>query len=248
MVKGDRQRSAPEAERLGLPNIRQPNLKSRVYELLLNMIIDGKYRDNDMLPPERVLCDELGVSRTVIREAIKSLETRGLLQVIHGKGIKVVPAAAGDISDAFMLYLRRQRREVSPRDLMEVRLSVETETAACAALRAGEADLRVLGRTLERMRAELPETEKYVNRDLEFHLELACATHNILFITLLESLLIPLRRSLQDIVELPDLELSLEDHSRILESIGARDPEGARGHMVRHLERTRSRLQRRGKL
>ena len=91
-----------------LPNMRQPNLKSRVYELLLNMIIEGKFEIGEMLPPERILCQELGVSRTVIREAIKSLETRGVLKVIHGKGIQVVPATSHDISVAFMLYLRRR--------------------------------------------------------------------------------------------------------------------------------------------
>ena len=248
MMTGSAKQPVPQAERFGLPNIRQPNLKDRVYQLLLNMIIDGKYRDNDLLPPERILCSELGVSRTVIREAIKSLETRGLLQAIQGKGIRVVPAAAGDISDAFMLYLRRQRREVSPRDLLEMRLSIETEIAAGAAIRSGEADVRELRRILERMRNALHLAEEYIRGDLDFHLQLAFATHNILFITVLESLLIPLRRSFQDIVELPDLELSLEDHSRILECIGARDAAGARQHMVRHLEHTRCRLQKRGKL
>ena len=88
-----------------LPNIRQPNLKSRVYDLLLNMIIDGKYKSDDMLPPERVLCQELGVSRTVIREAVKSLETRGVIKVIHGKGIQVMQTTSHDISSAFMIQL-----------------------------------------------------------------------------------------------------------------------------------------------
>jgi DNA-binding FadR family transcriptional regulator len=239
---------AQEAAKPGLPNIRQPNLKSRVFELLLNMIIDGKYRDNDMLPPERLLCEELGVSRTVIREAIKSLESRGVLGVIHGKGIKVIPATSSDISNAFMLYLRRQHREVSPRDLMEMRFSIETEIAAVAALRATEADIREIGEILGRMRNALRVPDQYIRADLDFHIKLASATHNILFITILESLLIPLRRTFEEIVELQDPELSCQEHSRIHECIAARDQAGARGHMVQHLEKTRLRLERRGKL
>jgi GntR family transcriptional repressor for pyruvate dehydrogenase complex len=245
---GERQEPARESEKAGLPNIRQPNLKSRVFELLLNMIIDGKYRDNDMLPPERLLCEELGVSRTVIREAIKSLESRGVLSVIHGKGIKVVPATSSDISNAFMLYLRRQHREVSPRDLMEMRFSIETEIAAVAAERATEADIRELGENLMRMRDAVRVPDQYIRADLDFHVKLASATHNILFITILESLLIPLRRSFEQIVELQDPECSCQEHARIHERIGARDPAGARLLMAQHLEKTRQRLERRGKL
>jgi GntR family transcriptional repressor for pyruvate dehydrogenase complex len=235
-------------EKTGLPNIRQPNLKSQVYELLLNMIIDGKYRDNDMLPPERLLCEELGVSRTVIREAIKSLETRGVLQVIHGKGIKVVPTGASDISNAFMLYLRRRHRDVAPRDLVEMRFSMETEIAAIAAQRATEEDIREMGESLVRMRSAVRVPAAYIREDLDFHVKLASATHNILFITVLESLLIPLRRSFEEIVELQDPELSCQEHARIHECVCARDPAGARANMVQHLEKTRQRLQRRGKM
>jgi GntR family transcriptional repressor for pyruvate dehydrogenase complex len=237
-----------EAGKGGLPNIRQPNLKSRVFELLLNMIIDGKYRDNDMLPPERLLCEELGVSRTVIREAIKSLESRGVLGVIHGKGIKVIPATSSDISNAFMLYLRRQHREVSPRDLMEMRFSIETESAALAAQRATEADIRELGENLVRMRGAVRVPDQFIQEDLDFHVKLASATHNILFITILESLLIPLRRSFERIVELQDPECSCQEHASIHERVRARDTTGARQLMAQHLENSRQRLERRGKL
>ena len=96
------------SRRRNLPKIKPPNLKTQVYDLILDFIVDGKYRDNDMLPPERILCEELGVSRTVVREAIKSLETRGILTVIHGKGIKVNPSNSHDIANAFMLYLLKR--------------------------------------------------------------------------------------------------------------------------------------------
>ena len=236
-----------EAEKPGLPNIRQPNLKSRVFELLLNMIIDGKYRDNDMLPPERLLCEELGVSRTVIREAIKSLESRGVLGVIHGKGIKVIPATSSDISNAFMLYLRRQHREVSPRpdgDALFHRDGNRRHRGAAGHGSGHPGNGEILGQ----MRNALRVADQFIRADLDFHIKLAAATHNILFITILESLLIPLRRTFEEIVELQDPELSCQEHSRIHECIAARDQAGARGNMVQHLEKTRLRLERRGKL
>ena len=240
--------SSSENQRPGLPSMRQPNLKTRVYELLLNMIIDGKYRDNDMLPPERILCEELGVSRTVIREAIKSLETRGVVQVIHGRGIRVVPVTASDISDAQMLYLRRRHRDVSMRDLMDLRYPVETEIAARAAQRAEPADLRDLQATLERMGRSVHEMEGYVHTDMDFHLKLANITRNILFITVLESLLIPLRKTFEETFEEQDNERTYEEHVRMSERIAAHDPPGAREAMRLHLEHTEQMLKGRGKI
>lgn len=238
----------PVPETMGLPKIRQPNLKSRVYELLLNMIIDGKYRDNDMLPPERMLCEELGVSRTVIREAIESLETRGVLQVIHGKGIKVVPSSSSDISNAVMLYLRRRHHEVSMRDLIEMRLAVETEVAAHAALRAEEPHLRELRAILDRMAKATADTGRYVLADLDFHLKLAYATRNILFATILEALLVPLRQSFEESFEMRDNEQTWQEHAGIYQSVESRDAERARKLMVEHLEHAERVLKSRGKL
>ncbi len=238
----------PSPATTGLPNIRQPNLKSRVYELLLNMTIDGKYRDNDMLPPERILCEELGVSRTVIREAIKSLETRGVLQVIHGKGIKVVPSTSSDISNAFMLYLRRQHREVSMRDLLEMRLTVETEIAAFAAQRAEEPQLRELRAIVSEMEKVTADNERYVRADLDFHLKLAYATRNILFATILESLLIPLRHSFEETSEMRDNEQTCREHAGIFRCVESRDPQGAKKLMAEHLGHTERALRERGKL
>ncbi len=235
-------------DRAGLPNIRQPNLKSRVYELLLNMIIDGKYRDNDMLPPERVLCEELGVSRTVIREAIKSLESRGVLRVIHGKGIKVVPATGDDIANAFVLYLRRQHREVAMKDLLELRFSIEPEIAVCAAQRAEQPALQALRDVLDAMEKAIRDEDHSVRADLEFHLKLAHMTQNVLFISILESLFIPLQRSLEDSFEVQDNARILEEHRRIFECVAARDAAGAKQAITEHLQHTEKVLRGRGRL
>ncbi len=231
-----------------LPNIKQPNLKSKVYELLLNMIIDGKYTENELLPSERILGEELGVSRTVVREAVKALENRGILQAIHGKGIMVVPSTSGDISYALMLYLRRQHRTVSLKDLLEVRYAVETEITACAATRATAEDIRALREILARMEKAIAETDTYVQIDLEFHLKLAYMTHNILFITILESLLIPLRHSFEETVEPRDNELTFRQHTDILDCLESGDAALSKGAMSRHLEHIRESLRSRGKL
>ena len=247
MTMGNGDQKSGEEKLPGLRSIRQPNLQNRVYELLLNMIIDGKYRDNEMLPSERIICEELGVSRTVIREAVKALEARGVLSVIHGKGIRVVPAASADISEAFMLYLQRQHRDVPMDDLMDVRLSMEPRIAACAAERATEQERRELKGILERMH-DATSSSELILRDLEFHLKLARLTHNMLFVTILESLLFPLQRSFEKAFEEHDNKLSHRQHLEIYTCIETHDPECARQQMLLHLEHAAKNLRTRATL
>lgn len=231
-----------------LPNIKSPNLKAQVYELLLNMIVDGKYKDNDMLPPERVLCEELGVSRTVVREAVKSLETRGILTVLHGKGIKVNPSTSHDVSNAFMLFLRRQNKEVSLKDLLEVRYSIETEIAKYAAQKAQPGDIEKLEDILGRMKLVIDKMVDFVDIDLEYHLRLAYTSRNIVFITIIEALVIPLRKSREETVSPEDNVQSFEEHLAIFNAIRDHDMEGAHSNMMRHLRHVEEVLRAHGKL
>lgn len=231
-----------------LPNIKSPNLKTRVYDLLLDHIVDGKYKDNAMLPPERILCEELGVSRTVVREAIKSLETRGILSVIHGKGIKVNPSTSHDISNAFMLYLKRQNREVSLKDLIEVRYAIETEIAFHAAVKATREDIKELKGILDEMEKVINDEKKFVFVDLDYHLKLAYITRNIIFITVIEALVVPLRKSREETVSSPDNIYAFREHRDIFESIKSHQPEKAKEVMKLHLKHVERVLGEHGKL
>lgn len=231
-----------------LPNIKPPNLKTQVYELLLNLIVDGKYSDNDMLPPERVLCEELGVSRTVVREAVKSLETRGILTVIHGKGIKVNPSTSHDISNAFMLYLRRQNQDVSLKDLLQVRYAIETEIARYAALNASEDEINKLKSIVEKMETVINDVEKFVYVDLDYHLQLAYMTQNIIFITIMEELVVPLRKSREETVSAEDNIQSLQEHKDIYDCIKTHDAQRAKEGMLNHLKHVERVLREHGKV
>jgi GntR family transcriptional repressor for pyruvate dehydrogenase complex len=231
-----------------LPNIKQPNLKDKVYELLLDMVVDGKYRDNDMLPPERILCEELGVSRTVVREAVKSLETRGVLKVIHGKGIKVIPATSNDISEAFMLYLRRKNRNASMKDLIEIRFSIETEIARYAALRARAEEAGELERIVDRMRELVNDFDEFIVADFEFHLRLAYIARNIIFTTVIEALVIPLMTSFKETASVVDNARSIREHAEIARCVKQNSADEARELMARHLLHVESMLREHGKL
>jgi GntR family transcriptional repressor for pyruvate dehydrogenase complex len=220
------------------PNISIPNPKTRVYNLLLNLIINGKLKPGDMLPPERVLCKELGVSRTVLREAIRSLETRGVLVVTQGKGTKVNPIESSDISHAFMLYLRRQNQGISVKDLYKLRLTIEPESARLATLNASDEDIEKLETIIKRMKTKKNDLDKFISIDLEYHLQIAKMTRNIFFTTIIEELIIPIRGCLNIMGEI-DMERAFKEHFKIFKYIKKKEPESAKEAMKKSLEYSR---------
>ena len=228
------------------PKIGTPNLKTRVYELLLDLIINGKLKVGEMLPSERVLSEELGVSRTVLREAIKSLETRGVLTVTHGKGIRVNPVNSSDISHAFMLYLKRQDQEVPLMDLVEFRNIVEPEIAKLAAAKADDDDIMRLQKIMERMEEAIDTVDQFNRVDLEYHLELAKIARNIFLMTIMEELIIPIRESIVATGGVDNKEV-FREHNEVFKQVKARDAEGAGASMVKSLKHSRLLLEKKGK-
>ncbi len=224
------------------PKIGTPNLKNRVYELLLDLIISGKLKIGEMLPSERNLAEELGVSRTVLREAINSLETRGLLTVTHGKGIRINPIDSSDISHAFMLYLRRQNQEVPLLDLIDFRNILEPEIAKRAAINSTKSNLKPLEDIIKRMQKAVNDIDQFNKIDLEYHLELAKLTGNIFLTTIMEELIIPLRESLfrtggADLMEV------FREHYKVFEQVREKSPDGAAEAMTHSLKRSQELLE-----
>jgi DNA-binding FadR family transcriptional regulator len=228
------------------PKIGTPNLKTRVYDLLLDLIVNGKLKVGEMLPSERVLSEELGVSRTVLREAIKSLETRGVLTVTHGKGIRVNPVNGSDISHAFMLYLKRQDQEVPLMDLLEFRYIVEPEVARLAATKANDDDILRMQKVLERMKEAIDNVDQFNKLDLEYHLELAKITRNIFFTTIMEELIIPIRESIVATGGVDNKDV-FREHYEVFKQVKAKNSEGASAAMIKSLKHSRQLLEKRGR-
>ena len=217
------------------PKIGSLNLQVKVYDLLLDMIVEGKLKVGEMLPSENDLSEQLGVSRTVIREAIKSLETRGVVSVTHGKGIRVNPVNSKEISHAFMLYLRRQNQEVPLTDLLEFRKNIEPQIAALAAQKVNKKDLKILEEILNRMQKAEDDIELFNKIDLENHLELARITKNIFMITIIEELLIPIRKSI-GVRGGRNNEIVYKLHYNICKYIKMKNPQKASEAMLKSLK------------
>ncbi len=196
-------------------------------------IIEGRLKLGDMLPAERVMAEQFGVSRTVIREAMKALELRGLVEVQHGRGVMVARPSADSVADSVLRFLKIEESPIW--SLHELRSILEVEIAGLAAERHTDEDLQTLTDLFNKMSASLDAPAKYVEYDFEFHRALAKAAHNPLFPLVLEpyvTLMREARRLGATVRDAP--KRSIEVHRPVLEAIKKRDAAAARHAMREH--------------
>jgi GntR family transcriptional repressor for pyruvate dehydrogenase complex len=216
------------------PIQRSERLADRVANALIDSIVSGRLEPGDKLPPERELCEQFAVSRPVVREAVRSLIAKGLLEDNPRHGHVVSALKQATITESLTLYLRGQRLDY--RKLMEVRSVIEVANAGVAAERAGPDDVEALRAAAARFKLGLS-AEEAALADVEFHRQIATATGNEFFELLLDSI-----RDTMLSVQLPTLAEpkivrgARRGHNRILEQIEAGDPDGARTAMRAHLE------------
>jgi GntR family transcriptional repressor for pyruvate dehydrogenase complex len=213
---------------------REPRLSDKVAEMMLETILSRRLDVGDRLPSERELGEQFGVSRTVVREAVRALVAKGVIEVRSGSGLRVAAVDAAAVSESMSLYLRGGAIDFEK--VHEVRLLLETQIAALAAERATDEDLERLDEVHDRMEREAGDVEAAARDDLEFHRLIALATHNELYLVLMDSIgssLIDIRRENLGSGSAP---ATLEQHARVLDRIAAHDPDGAREAMSDHLE------------
>jgi len=222
------------------PIERSERLSDTVARRLLDSIVAERMEPGSRLPSERELGEQFGVSRTVVREAVRHLAAKGVLQVRSGSGVRVARLDADSVSESMRLFLRSQGLEYTL--INEVRMMLETQTARLAAERADSDDvaaLRACCEGLERLDDELGElaVEEVAIGDVAFHRLIAHATHNPLYTVLLESIGDVLLEIRLATVGIPGRrELANRHHRRILERVDAHDAAGAEAAMREHLE------------
>jgi GntR family transcriptional regulator, transcriptional repressor for pyruvate dehydrogenase complex len=204
-------------------------------------------RPGDKLPPESVIMAEHGVSRTVVREAITSLQAAGLIETRHGIGsfVRAVPTGLEfRIEAAAILTLRDVLA------MLELRISLETEAAALAAARRSDGHLDEMRQALKSFQANLASGGDTVASDFHFHLQIAYSTGNRYFADIMSHLgtnTIPRTRVnaiLDSAIQMQYLRIVSDEHESIFEAILRRDPEGSRAAMRVHLAGSRERLRR----
>ncbi|MCU1439558.1 MAG: transcriptional regulator, GntR family [Rhodoglobus sp.] len=217
--------------------IARNKLRDEVISAVLAIIEGDSLGPGDTLPPERELSATLGVSRTVVREALTALEMQGLLVLVPGRRPTIQLQYERAFGETLGLAMRKD--ENSLKQLMEVRWIIENSAAALAAARATAGDIEALGNAIARMREHLDEPSGYVDADVAFHEALLVATGNDVLVSMMRPAagLLARSRELTTGSRRPPSS-ALEEHIAIFERISAGDVEGAREASARHMAAT----------
>ena len=210
---------------------------------MLAQIHAGTLQPGDRLPPERALAEEYGVSRTAIREALRSMEMMGCVESRVGEGTFIKAPSLSNIVDPFSMVLAQNRQLGS--ELIEVRLILETEVAALAARRRTQQQLQALEATLQDMEQDIAAGGVGLEADESFHSILAQAAGNDALNVMLDmcaGMLSRTRPITQAIKGVP--KMTLKDHTAICNAVRAQDEKAARRLMRMHLNRALRNLSR----
>jgi len=235
--------SSPRLARAGEAPVYKVVRTSRLYEQIVQQIeesvLKGKLKPGDQLPAERELAQQLGVSRTAVREAVKTLREKGLVEAYSGRGTFITDGTSQAARQSFDLMIKLGQQEGSPH-LAELRLILEPGIAALAAVRATEEDIAAMREAVEVMDRAQKDPEVYIEADLDFHLALAEAVANPLILSLIDSIVGLLREQRIKIFNVEGgPQRGQVHHKRILEAMERRDSEMARSAMRAHLEQVR---------
>lgn len=230
MNDGDETRTGPNAKPVA--RRRKPRMRQEIVAGLARRILSGQIPPGDFLPREPDLCAEYGVSRTVIREATKVLESKGLLRSRPRLGTEVLQANAWNMLDPDLLgWVGSDFHD--PRfvdSLMEARSIIEPAAAELAATRASAAELAALERAYRQMGVSLPhDIDVGAEADMEFHTALLVASHN----HVLACLAGVIRAAMVALFELTNRATvshagALDLHGEVVDAVRLRDPARAR--------------------
>jgi DNA-binding FadR family transcriptional regulator len=221
------------------------SLTFELVEQLSTEIQNGTLSSGQKLPTEAAIMERFGVSRTVVREAISKLQAASLVETRHGIGTFVL---AQSDSPSFRVNSNQLSTLHDVIALLELRISIETEAAALAAVRRSDSNLRVMQEAMNAFSGAIEEGRDAIAADFQFHHEIARATQNSHFADILNSLgsqSIPRARlestPIIDATRLAYLRRVHQEHENILNAISAQDAESARAAMRTHLSNSRDR-------
>jgi len=226
-----------------LDNMYTPIQSSKVFEKIAEQIekriLSGELRSGDRLPTERELSEQFQASRTAVREAMKTLAQRGLVDMRPGRGTIVIDGTSQAMRHSLGLMMMVGQAGNSA-NLVEVREIIEPGIAALAAVRATKEEITAMREAVRVMDDNLNEANAFIAADNDFHRALAKGTQNALILTLVDSIVDLLSEQRKQIFALSGApERGQIHHKSILESVVQHDAEAAREAMRAHLQQVR---------
>ena len=218
--------------------IEQKKVSSQIVDQVKTLISSGKLKPGDTLPPERELMKVFNVSRPTLREALNMLSIMGFIQVSQRQRTKVKSLVPSNITEPLRHLLKEDIQ--TSLELIDARTIIETANAALAAERADEEDIARLEECIEKMRIKLREDDSLDDEDANFHLSIAEATHNKIQMHLMFSIYDLLKETVGLCYYDDEAQNIFKQHSKIVEAIKNKDPQGAKDSMDEHLSYIKS--------
>lgn len=218
--------------------IKPKKVSSQIAEQIRNSILAGEFTPGEKLPPERELAEMFGVSRPSVREALNVLASAGLVMSYQGGGTVVLSLVETAACNPLSELIRSQQERAL--DVIEVRKCMESWTAYYAAQRALPDDIRRMEEIVSAMERNLEGLHPSEDLDANLHILIARATHNIVWLHLMQNLFDAMKEFQQGVwravyLTSEDHHLLYQHHRTIFEAIRARDADMARQAMMTHL-------------
>ncbi|MBQ7736205.1 MAG: FadR family transcriptional regulator [Oscillospiraceae bacterium] len=208
-----------------------PLSEQAAHQIMDMILVEHRFNAGDKLPNETELAEELGISRVTLREAVRMVCARGLVEIRRGVGTYVVSADPAILADGGFSPLDASGAGI--RDLLEIRLMVEPMAAYYAAKRASDEEIEAIDAHRRRIEELAAEGRSFLHDEQDFHIAIATASHNLL----MERLLPIINRSITaDLMYFKEsTDYSLRDHREIVQYIRDRDPAAAKAAMRMHI-------------
>ncbi|WP_425800360.1 FadR/GntR family transcriptional regulator [Desulfitobacterium sp. Sab5] len=222
-----------------LKPIKTRKIYEEIVEQIRELVTSKNLKPGDRLPSERDLAARLHVSRASVREALSALEMLGMLEIRSGEGtyIRQIDIESVITPLAWLLYMEKD----SDLELLEVRKIFEAQAAGLASERSNPDDLQEMESALQRMHSDLQTDQLGEEADHKFHFAIARATHNSIFIRLMNAISDTMHHTLKTsrikLYEEKGMpERLYNEHAGIFEAIRKRDLQHAKERMLAHLE------------
>ena len=224
-----------------ISQIKKVNVAQETFKVILNMIMEGKWKEGEKIPSENEFKDMLGVSRHTVRAALNNLNMLGIVETKQGDGNYVKFVGVGLYIDLLIPYLFINENNIDV--IMEFREGIEAVTARYAAQRATKEDIQQLGMKLQRCTEVTDDMDNYLVADFDFHYSIAKISKNDL---LLQSMYVVKKYCFEALSKYLTRTISVDGthwHEKIFESIRNHDPNEASSYMNQHILRVMQMLQ-----
>jgi GntR family transcriptional repressor for pyruvate dehydrogenase complex len=219
---------------MGIEPIKSTRIYEEIVRQIKHMISEGRLKSGDQLPPERDLAEKFVVSRTSVREALRALESLGLVEIRPGEGTFVRSVSVESLIEPLAMVLLSQRAAIA--DLFEARRLLEPAIAGLAARRATPEEIQEMERIVEEQGKEAAAGRTGLAQDAQFHAAIASAAHNEAITRIVHAIMDLLTQSREESLGTPGRPgRSYESHKRVVAAIAARDPVAAEQAMRDHI-------------